>query len=179
MSEKSIVLDGRGPRDCYRTFSGVFYPFDPAPEEILIEDIAWNLARLARFVGATAGEPYSVAQHSWLVSTLVPAPLALGGLLHDAEEAYFCDLPRPIKHRPELAGYRAAARRCAERIFAKYCPGIAVEDPAIKEADNRALDIERGALVPSYQRETRTGGIRSSPSSGERPTRSSFDGFAT
>ena len=50
-----------------------FYPFDPRPEDIYIEDISLSLSRLARYLGHTRedSEPMSVAQHSVLVSQRV------------------------------------------------------------------------------------------------------------
>lgn len=68
----------------------------PDPWSISIEDIAVQLARVCRWSNATR-EHYSVAQHSVLVSQLVPANLALAGLLHDAAEAYIGDASVPLK----------------------------------------------------------------------------------
>jgi hypothetical protein len=73
-----------------------FYPLDPRPEDIDICDIAASLAKLCRYTGHTKSF-YSVAQHSVLVSTLVPAEHARWGLLHDAAEAYTGDMGRPMK----------------------------------------------------------------------------------
>ena len=64
--------------------------------EIDIEDIALGLATKCRFNGQL-GCFYSVAQHSYIMSRIVPPDWALEGLLHDAEEVYWCDMPRPWK----------------------------------------------------------------------------------
>jgi len=68
----------------------------PQPDSIDIGDIALGLSRQYRFNGHTT-TPYTVAQHSVVVSYLVPAEHALQALLHDAAEAYIGDLPSPVK----------------------------------------------------------------------------------
>lgn len=79
-----------------------FWPEDPRPQDIFIEDIAHGLARLCRFNGRIKYDHYSVAQHSVLVSRLLKARgfapgLVLFGLMHDAGEAYLGDVITPIK----------------------------------------------------------------------------------
>lgn len=74
------------------TYTGIHFDLVEATEEMIcIEDIAHHLAAENRYNGATKF-PYSVAQHSILVSEECPEDLMLEGLLHDAEEAYFKDL---------------------------------------------------------------------------------------
>lgn len=85
----------RGP--WVETYTGSrFFPFTPRGDEIRIEDIAHSLANQCRFNGHCP-KFYSVAEHSVLVSRLVPEEVALWGLLHDAAEAYISDITRPIK----------------------------------------------------------------------------------
>lgn len=148
----------RGPNDWFRTFSGVhFYPFDPRPEDIRIEDMAHNLSRLPRFLGGTIGEPYSIAQHCVAASYIVTAPTPallpvyqLGTLLHDGEEAYFNDLPRPLKHHADMLGYRAGGTRLLQMIFDVFGVTAPIDAPEIKAADNAMLAIERRELQPTY-----------------------------
>jgi uncharacterized protein len=125
----------------FRTFTGRHvYPLAPEPCQIAIEDIGHSLARQTRFLGHTK-EPYSIAQHSVLVSQVVPPEDALWGLLHDASEAYLGDLPAPIKHDPAMAFYRAIEDRLMHAIAARFC--LRPEAPeSVKRADRLLLATE-------------------------------------
>ena len=80
-----------------QTYTGIgFDPLDPRPSAIDLRDIAHSLAHLCRFNGHTPRH-YSVAQHSVLVSRVVPMRDAAHALLHDAAEAYVSDWPAPLK----------------------------------------------------------------------------------
>jgi len=127
-----------------QTFSGgQFWPMDPRPEEVAIEDIAHALSNLCRFAGHCL-EFYSVAQHSVLVSGYVPAAHAFQALLHDAAEAYLVDVPRPVKL--ELPDYKAIEKRVQAVIYRRF--GLPAEEPAcIKAADDRVLAQEHRDLM--------------------------------
>lgn len=73
-----------------------FWPLDPRPEDIWIEDIVDGLRGICRYCGHTKWH-YSVAQHSYLVSIAVNPRFALAGLLHDAPEALLGDVITPVK----------------------------------------------------------------------------------
>lgn len=79
------------------TKSGNYIDFvDFTNNEYYITDIAHALSNVCRFSGHTRTF-YSVAQHSVLVSLLVPKEYALEGLLHDMTEAYIGDMSSPLK----------------------------------------------------------------------------------
>jgi len=94
-----------------------FWPLDPKPEEIFMEDIACSLSNMCRFTGHVKNF-YSVCQHSILVSKLCSPENALAGLMHDAAEAYMNDISRPIK--PFLPGFKEIENNILEMIFIKY-----------------------------------------------------------
>lgn len=71
----------------FTTYTGrTFYPFDPRPEDICIEDIAHSLSNMCRFCGHVR-EFYSVAEHSVRGASHLYGLNALQFLLHDAAEA--------------------------------------------------------------------------------------------
>jgi len=142
MSSLSVPRKG----DWLQTFSGIrFWPLDPRPEEICIEDIAHALAMQCRFAGHSK-QFYSIAEHSVHVSYLCDPGDELWGLLHDASEAYLCDLPRPIKHLPVMGEYQAAEKRLQQAIAERY--GLSSEMPgSVKLADNIMLSVEARELM--------------------------------
>lgn len=105
-------------KDCIRTITGIYINvFDPTPEMICIEDVAHGLSRQCRFAGHTK-EFYSVAQHSIHVCDLAPDQFKIQALLHDAGEAYLCDIPGPIKKR--LPEYRKIEENLMNVIAKKF-----------------------------------------------------------
>ncbi len=124
-----------------QTYTGrQFWPLDPWPDDVCIEDIAHALGNLCRFNGHCS-HFYSVAEHSFIVSWFVDRDLALGGLLHDGEEAYLADVPRPVK--PMLAGYKQIEKRIKEVIATKFgLPITNLSHPQIKEVDQALLADE-------------------------------------
>ncbi|ASD50545.1 deoxyribonucleoside 5' monophosphate phosphatase [Acidovorax phage ACP17] len=108
-----------------------------------IEDISHGLSQTCRYAGQSRWF-YSVAQHSVLVSQLVPPEYALEALMHDATEAYMCDLPTPLKKL--LPEYCAMERKMDARIRAIF--GLPAEMSAVvKDADALALAIEKPFLT--------------------------------
>lgn len=121
----------------------------PEASSIAAEDIAHGLACVCRFSGQTRAF-YSVAQHSLMVASLVPAPVRLRALLHDATEAYLQDLPTPIKAM--LPGYAEIESRLWGAIAERF--GLPAHDPVadvlIKHADRIALHAEMRDLFDAF-----------------------------
>jgi len=129
------------------TYTGKhYYPLDPRPNQVCIEDIAHALSLLCRFAGHVR-EFYSVAQHSLLVSRHVPPGLALHGLLHDAAEAYLNDLITPVKDH--LTNYREIEHLNQSVIYRALGAEGDLEPLAVKQADTRALVTEIRDLMPA------------------------------
>lgn len=130
-----------------QTYTGkLFYPYDPQPEDICIEDIAHALSNMCRFTGHCR-KFYSVAQHSVLVASQLPDELMLQGLLHDASEAYIVDIPRPLKYSSHFDGYRALEEAVTKVINRKF--GLPEDlHASVKFQDTRLLITEKRDLMP-------------------------------
>lgn len=127
---------------------GRFYPYDPKPEDVNIEDIALALSHQCRFTGHTKWH-YSVAQHSILVSRLfTDKRVALTALLHDASEAYLADIARPVKEHPAFAFYYEIEHRVMAAIAARFDFDWPLPEPII-HADNVMLHTEAAELFPT------------------------------
>jgi len=128
-----------------QTFTGLkMYPLDPRPEEICFEDIAHSLSNLCRYTGHCK-EFYSVAQHSVYVSVYASNENALWGLLHDASEAYLCDVARPVKRSVFMNGYCEVEEKLMRVIAEKF--GLSWPmPPEIKQLDNVFLMTEAKEL---------------------------------
>lgn len=151
--------------DCSQTASGrQAWPLDMREEDVFIDDIAHHLALQNRFGGATR-EPYSVAQHSVLVSWIVPEEDQRDGLGHDMHEAYFPDVIRPIKRSPGIGpAYTTVEEplaRCVRRRF-----GLRdVEPQSVLDADRVVVLLAeaRDLMTPPPVPWRETGELRAHP----------------
>lgn len=125
--------------------NGGFFDYEyPERSRYTIEDVARGLSHTSRFSGQTQRQ-YSVAQHSVLVSKMVPEEHALAGLLHDATEAFLCDVPKPLKNL--LPGYVELEKRAEADLCKRF--GVAFPfHPCVKEADIRVFVAERRDMQP-------------------------------
>jgi hypothetical protein len=125
--------------------NGGFFDYEaPERSRYSIEDIARGLSHTARFSGQT-NRVYTVAQHSVLVSKLVPPEHALEGLLHDGTEAFLCDVPSPLKRM--LPGYVELEKRAEADMCKRFGMKFPFH-PSIKEADIRVFLAERRDMQP-------------------------------
>jgi len=124
-----------------------FYPLDPEPEDVSLPDIAHSLANTCRFTGHCM-EFYSVAQHSVLVSQVVPPIHAMAGLFHDAAEAYLADLASPVKHDPRFAVFCEYEDRILQVIAGVFGFEFPL-DASVKEYDRQMLVTECEQLMIS------------------------------
>ena len=142
----------------HTSLGGKFWPGDPRPEDVFIEDIANGLAGIRRYTSqGHIARHYSVAEHSVLLTRRVlyglrwPALDCMCVLMHDASEAYLGDLVKAVK--PLLDGYREVEAQVDAAIFRKF--GLTDRFPElhekIKEMDNRIVPVEKKAIFPSYQ----------------------------
>ncbi|NBV87921.1 MAG: metal-dependent phosphohydrolase [Betaproteobacteria bacterium] len=127
-----------------QTFTGALVDLAAfTSDHVRLPDIAHALSLVNRFTGHTV-VPYTVAQHSVVVSRLCPPEHALWGLLHDASEAYLGDVARPLKHL--LREYRELEAHVQREIARRF--GLQWPMPeCVHEADMRALLAEKEWLL--------------------------------
>lgn len=133
-----------------QTRSGRFVdPFDPDPDDILIEDVAHALSNQCRFSGHTSRH-FSVASHSIIVSSWCRAEARMWGLLHDATEAYLIDLPSPIKRHARMGVYRELESNLMKAVAAKFKLPLPIPGE-VKEADTLSLVAEAKVLMSNIE----------------------------
>lgn len=149
------------------TAAGRFDFANPQAVDVHAQDIILGLSRTFRFRGMT-NHPYTVAQHSILVAMLAletagicepeqdmlrwnysgyAEQLCKLAVLHDASEAYMCDLSTPLKRM--LPEYKIIEAKVQEVIFSRFGL-VPTEDDhrIIGIADAQACLIERDFLMP-------------------------------
>jgi hypothetical protein len=144
LKQEAIIV---GDDSWIETFTGgrFYLNHDEDLDQINVEDIGHALSMNCRYNGHSH-EFYSVAEHSVLISMLVPKEIALQGLLHDATEAYLSDICRPFKKH--LKDYDKLEDRVYHRIATKY--GLPAElDKRIKFYDVAICRLEAERFMKS------------------------------
>lgn len=140
------------------TATGGFWSInDPHPADVDAASIFVGLSRVCRYAGQVDPdrEFYSVAEHSMLMTrwaidkgVVTHREDALAILLHDAAEAFFGDMPTPMKAL--LPGYKEMEERSQAVImeaFGLADGGVEITKAKIKELDIRVRLDERLALI--------------------------------
>ena len=138
--------------DWMETYTGkAFWPLDPLPGDVDIKDIAHALSMQCRF-GGHSKIFYSVAEHSILVAEELAIAgydktIQLYGLLHDASEAYVCDVPRPLKE--QIPNYREIEARVQNTIYEALGIPAPTEQQktAVKVYDDNLLAYEGRVIM--------------------------------
>lgn len=133
-----------------------FHLLDPRPEEICIEDIAHALSMQCRYTGHTKFH-YSVAQHAYYCSLIVAPEFKFEALMHDASEAYICDMSRPLKHYTLCGEEYLKVEKKIEQAISKKFGLPETMSPVVKWADNAMLYAEKRQLMPPIEWDTRWG----------------------
>lgn len=140
-----------------QTYTGRdFWPLAVKPDDIHIMDIAVGESRECRY-GKQTLRFYSVAEHSVIVSRLVGvAARAAGldeataialereGLLHDSDEGYLPDMPRPMKYDPafNFAPFVAAGRAIQAAVFERFGVSSTPASHAAIDAIDKRLVVD-------------------------------------
>lgn len=146
------------------TRSGVAFDLvHPRAKDVLLEDIAWALARIPRFTGHTTCTPaLSVAHHSLQMLQHFPEERCstesrLAALLHDAHEAYIGDIATPIA---QALGeeVHAAIGTLKERVQRAIHLRVGLEWPNppqlqqwIHDADRKCFEAETLLWMPPHE----------------------------
>lgn len=130
---------------------------DPRPEQVFVRDIAAGLSRTCRYGGQISEEAefYSVAEHSvimtsWahLAGVVRTRSEALTYLLHDGSEAYFGDMPTPLKALiPEFRALEDRAQGVIYRAFGVDADLVRALKPELKRIDTRVRMDEREVMI--------------------------------
>lgn len=132
-----------------QTYTGLRFSYDE-PGPFRLRDIAHSLAMTPRFRGHCT-EFLSVAEHCVLVSYAMQdeglgVDLQIAGLLHDAHEAYFGDVPSPMKWNcPEVRTLEDRIQRAMREALTPTIPDDVYD--LVKPFDLRALHAEAWAVL--------------------------------
>lgn len=138
-------------KSCISVVGGDFFDLlRPENNNYNIETIAHALSRINRYTGHIAVENYSVAEHSVLVSSVLPEKYAFIGLMHDASEAFVGDVSSPLK---KILG--KVYTDIEDSIQAEIARQFGYQYPypvEIHEADKQVYWAERRTVAPGQDK---------------------------
>lgn len=112
MSKRKLMQDGKAP--VITTNSGrIIDVIRPNYRDITMRDIIHGLSGCGRFVNQ-CDETINVGQHTCYVTRLVSdygMTAEQQAFLHDASEAFICDIPKWLKNHESMAFYREIEER--------------------------------------------------------------------
>jgi uncharacterized protein len=124
--------------------SGEYFDFaSPETSNFMIHDIAHGESNICRF-GGQSKKFYSVAEHSWHCSQLVPPEDALEALMHDASEALgLGDMVKPLKNmNPDYEAIENRIELVISQRFGfrfPYPPSVKIVDKQMLKAEQRQV----------------------------------------
>lgn len=124
---------------------------DLQPDQIHIADIALGLSNQSRYAGQST---IVTAEHCVVMTAALAAmghdpATQIGALMHDAEEAYLQDLPRPVKRHPAMAWYRQKSDDLRAMIWQRFnlpMLGPKLYAPIVGHADDQILWLEARSI---------------------------------
>lgn len=156
MTKTDLPVTERGPWIA-TSLGGMWSIAHPAERDVFIDDIAAGSARNCRYAGQLRDEVefFSVAEHAivmtyWAIENgyVIYLEDALAILLHDASEAYFGDMPTPLKQLlPEFRAIEDMAQDVIISAFGLTKENTLITKKTIKEIDNRIRVDERPRLI--------------------------------
>lgn len=145
-----MLTEANFVRGLMQTYTGRMIQLeDFKAEDIKIEDIAHSLSLQCRYCGHTSYH-YSIAQHSVLVSYMVPEHIAKQALLHDTTEAYLVDIPSHLKKLVAFEPYMVLEDK-VWKVISEYYNVDYELDPILKVADKGILWWESNVLMRDRQ----------------------------
>jgi len=129
----------------------------PQEDQVHLEDIAAGLSRTCRYAGQISDEVvfYSVAEHSVIMAShahrcglIRTRSEALCYLLHDGSEAYFGDMPTPLKALvPQFRVFEDRAQSVIFSAFGLDPDLVGRLKPDLKRIDTRVRIDEREVMI--------------------------------
>jgi hypothetical protein len=139
------------------SLGGMWSILHPHPRDVYVDDLAWGMARTCRYGGQLKHnvELYSVAEHAtamtwWAIESgrVTHVEDALAILLHDASEAFYGDIPTPIKKLlPDYKIMEDRAQLVITDAFGLTPKNTLIRKIEIKEIDVRIRIDERLSII--------------------------------